>query len=174
MESPDAFRLEKSQSPGHELRLAMLLKVKTSQGHTQSLRTLIDTGAEANLIRQGVLDSHFFRAADDPIQLVTANGQTMMGGTRTVALEIAFNPCENGTFLDKPMKFEAICYEADISVDLILSLLRMKKHKIGVFPNQKALSVDETRFMLLYGQPEKRGQPPTLPDDESIKSHTSQ
>ena len=36
------------------------------EGEFRILRALIDTGAEANLIRKGALSSHFFQISDDP------------------------------------------------------------------------------------------------------------
>ena len=120
------------------------------------MRALIDTGAEANLVRQNLLESGCFEFASDPIQLVAANGQILAGGTRTTTLKIEFHPYENGNFLDKRMLLDATCYEADISVDIILSYPWMAKNKIGVFPHHKALVVDEPRLLLLFGQSEKK------------------
>ena len=124
---PDSFLVGKVTKNETDLQLALILPIRTSSGYAKTLRTLIDTGAEVNLIKQGVLDSYFFRLADDPVSLVTANGQYMSGGTRTVDLEISFTPSENGNILDKKMKVSAICYEADISVDLILSFPWLEK-----------------------------------------------
>ena len=53
------------------------------------------------------------------------------------------------------MKFSAICYEADISVDLILSFPWLEKNKIGVFPHPRALVVDEPRLLLLFGETDR-------------------
>ena len=50
------------------------------------------------------------------------------------------------------MSFPALCYEADISVDLILSFPWMEKNKIGVFPHHRALVVDEPKLLLLFGE----------------------
>ena len=158
LDSAETFSVGKLSKSGPELQLAMLLKVRTTQGVVKTLKALIDTGAEANLIRQGVLDFSHFENAQEPIQLVTANGQRLMGGVRTISLEIEFNPNENGKFLDEKMNFEATCYEADISIDLILSFPWMAKHKIGVFPHHKALVVDEPDFCSFLG---KRVRPVT-------------
>ena len=57
---PDTFSVGRITKSGRELQLAMLLPVKTSQGNAYTLRTLIDTGAETNLIRQGPLNPFFF------------------------------------------------------------------------------------------------------------------
>ena len=72
---PDSFSVGKITKKGSEMQLAMLIPVKTTTGTIRTLRALIDTGAEANLIRQGVLESHYFRHAKDPISLIAANDQ---------------------------------------------------------------------------------------------------
>ena len=102
---PDTFLWGKISKQDSNLQLALMLPVRTSSGYKKSLRTLIDTGAEVNLIRQGTLDSYFFRCADDPVQLVTANGQYMSGGSRTVELKILFTPSEIGKILEKKCLF---------------------------------------------------------------------
>ena len=75
----DNFYVGNITAHDSDLQLALMLPIKTSSGYKKSLRTFIDTGAEVNLIRQGTLDSYFFRCAEDPVNLVTANGQYMMG-----------------------------------------------------------------------------------------------
>jgi hypothetical protein len=153
---PDHFSVGKITRSGPELQLAMLLKVRTPGGEREGefhiLRALIDTGAEANLIRKGALSSHFFQISDDPIQLITANGQPLEGGSRTVDLQIFLKPYENGQFLTPSLQFSAVCYEADISVDIILSFPWMAEHKIGVFPHHRALVIEKPRLLLLFGQ----------------------
>ena len=66
LSDPEAFSVGTITKKGAEMQLAMLIPVKTHNGHTRTLRALIDTGAEANLIRQGVLDSHFFSRQQTP------------------------------------------------------------------------------------------------------------
>ena len=56
-----------------------------------------------------------------------------------------------GSNLDSKLKYDVECYEADISMDMILSYPWMAQNKIGVFPHHKALVVDEPRLLLLYG-----------------------
>ena len=76
----DFYSVGKVTRYGPELQLAMLLKVHTPEGGCRTLKALIDTGAEANLIRRGLLPSNLFGAAENPIQLVAANGQRLEGG----------------------------------------------------------------------------------------------
>ena len=70
-------------------------------------------------------------------------------------MDIEFNPYEDGKFLESKLSYEAVCYEADIAIDAILSYPWLAQNKIGVFPHHKALVVDEPRLLLLYGQKEK-------------------
>ena len=144
------------------MQLAMSIPIKTRNGHSQILRALIDTSAEANLIRQGVLERHFFQPADDPIELIAANDQKLSGGTRTVMLDLFFTLMENGKMSEQKLSYPALCYEADISVDLILSFPWMHENRIGVFPHHRALVVDEPKLMLLFGEKEKGQTNPGL------------
>ena len=56
---PDSFSIGKVTKNETDLQLALLLPIRTSSGYTKTIRALIDTGAEVNLIKQGVLDSYF-------------------------------------------------------------------------------------------------------------------
>ena len=57
---PDLFSVGKVTKNDMDLQLALKLPIRTSSGHTRTLKALIDTGAEVNLIRQGTLDPYFF------------------------------------------------------------------------------------------------------------------
>ena len=57
----------------------MNLEVQLSNGETKLMRTLIDTGAEANLIRTGFVPHHITFAARKVLNLIAANGQKIKG-----------------------------------------------------------------------------------------------
>ena len=151
---------------GDELQLVMLLQIYTPNGGSKALKALIDTGAEASLVRRGLFSDSLFGRAHKPIQLVAANGQHLGGGQKTIRLGVGFTPNENGTLYDE-VRFDALCYEADINVDLILSYPWMRENKIGIFPHHRALVMDEPRLMLLYGlQDEEDQTQPQQNEDE--------
>ena len=86
-------------------------------------------------------------------------------------LNIEFNPYENGKFLDSKLNYGAICYEADIAIDMVLSYPWLAQNKIGVFPHHRALVVDEPKLLLLYGQKD-RGRPTLLGAKRQVRQVT--
>ena len=63
--------------------MQLMLRVDTTMnnGEIKTLDILIDTGAEANLVRTGLVPRHLTTIARTRLNLVTANGQTL-GGRR--------------------------------------------------------------------------------------------
>ena len=59
----------------------MKLPVFLPNGEAQFLKVLVDTGAEANLVRINLLPNHLFFSAPKPLNFVTASGQRLGGGT---------------------------------------------------------------------------------------------
>ena len=72
------------------MQLTLLIEVELPDGNFQNLKILIDTGAEANLIRKGLLPSHLFAVAKEPLIFVAANGQRLGGGSRVIPLNLYF------------------------------------------------------------------------------------
>ena len=103
-----------------ELVLQVLL---TEKGPAHVLRTLVDTGAKVPLIvKTGVLQSS--TAAAHPLNLVTADGTPMMGGTTgaTATLKIPIAVPKGRRLTTSAMVVQDHwVYEADISgVDMII------------------------------------------------------
>ena len=99
----------------------MKLEAEMVNGERQAIRVLIDTGAQANLIRRGLLEEHLMYAARTPLTLTTANGQRLEGGGRVTNLGLKFRQVEDGYTLPEGLHFDVIFYEADIFVDALLS-----------------------------------------------------
>ena len=57
-------------------------------GECRSLKVLVDTGAEANLVRQGLLPEHLTYPATKPLRFETANGQALGGGNVCTRLKL--------------------------------------------------------------------------------------
>ena len=112
---------------------------------------MIDTGAQANLIRKDLIPDKFFKEVSERLNLRTANGQIMEGGTRDVDLTLGFRRVMRGELLSDLDYRAASFYEADIRVDAIISYPWLEKNGIGIFPHLKALAVLELEFTLLFG-----------------------
>ena len=143
---------------GENTQLVMDLLVDLPNGDQQILKALIDTGAETNLVRQGVLPGHLFHSAPNPLKLVSAGGQRLEGGERLIELALEFNAEKNGTPLRDPVIFHATFFEAAIQVDAILRYPWMRSKELGVFPHKRALALETPELTLLYGHGTNRSR----------------
>jgi hypothetical protein len=66
---------------GKERQLLLKTDVELRNGDIQKMDILVDTGAEANLIRKGLISNHLTYVARKPLKFATANGQSLGGGT---------------------------------------------------------------------------------------------
>ena len=57
-------------------------------GKEKKLDVLVDTDAEANLIRQGLVEEHLTYPAKEALKFETANGQVLSGGDRCVTVSM--------------------------------------------------------------------------------------
>ena len=112
---------------------------------------LIDTGAEVNLIREGLVPKNLLSTAEKTFRFLTADGTRMRGGDKVVQLKMCF---QKTTMTDAdPTKFETegLFYQADIQADAILSHPWLVEKRLGVIPHLKALTVLEPELALLRG-----------------------
>jgi hypothetical protein len=79
-----------------DLQLTMGIWVRFSDGQQQRLRILIDTGAQANLVRQDLLPPQYEYPAGKKLYFITANGQPLEGGDRCVSVDLAFTKVFEG------------------------------------------------------------------------------
>ena len=144
-------------------QLLLDVRARGSDGRKLVLRVLVDTGAEANLVRKGLVTPELLKPAKTPLTLVTADGSRMEGGSREVTLQLCFastTPNEAG----KPeWCTRATFHEADIRVDAILSCPWMDSEQLGVFPHLEALARvnpdDPAHIQLLRDWPTRKRKP---------------
>jgi hypothetical protein len=146
-----SYRLNKVHMVGEFLQLLMDIEVKCVDGARKTISILVDTGAEANLVRKGLLVDSLMQIAREPLTFVTANGQPLEGGKNRTRFTLFFEQVVDGQTLPQNRSFQAEFYEAQIGVDAILSFPWMAQHKIGVFPHHQALALEEPVFTLLFG-----------------------
>ena len=104
------------------------------------IKALIDTGAEANLIKKGLIHARFLRPARNPLVLVTANGCRMEGGTKEVVLRLCLNSTKENPNGKKVWCSKVSFYEGDIQLDAILSHPWLAQERLGVFPHLEGLA----------------------------------
>ena len=108
----------------HELdRSALIVPmcIQQSSGRIITLRALIDTGCELNLIRRGLVGSEFFRPASTKYRLVTASGSLLLGGDNEITLGLVATGETSNSEEKLFFEFPTVLLEAEISVDVILS-----------------------------------------------------
>ena len=71
---------EEEASHDDDRQLLVTVKTRGPDGRIRYLKALVDTGAEANLVRTGLLSPSLFRRSRHPLSLVTADGKRMEGG----------------------------------------------------------------------------------------------
>lgn len=101
---------------------------------------LVDTGAQANLVRRGVLPERLFAPAERPLSLSTACGQAMDGGQREVQLQKGMrkedlNDEDGGIWWG-----EGFFHDADITVDAIVGWPWLKPKGIVVVTAHNCLA----------------------------------
>jgi hypothetical protein len=141
-------------------QLVLKIPAQLPNGATHFLKILIDTGAEANLVRKNLLPSHLFYPSRNPLRLLAANGLLMQGGSFEIDLDLTFTQ----HFQDYPGVADfcthASFYEADIGVDAILSFPWLSSRKLGIFPHRRALALEGPPLSFLKGarKPKKISQ----------------
>ena len=138
--------------------MQLLLDIDASlpNGGLIGLKFLVDTGAQVNLIKEKLVPFQFFKRAETPLKLITANNSILEGGSLVVDLGLNFVVEEDGFLQPNPVFFSGEFYGANIEVDAILSYPWMRENGIGVFPHRDALAKDHPRFGLLYAWKENQ------------------
>ena len=136
---------------GEERQLLMRVMATHHEGAQYILNILIDTGAQANLIRMGVTTNVLVHSAK-PLILFTANGARMAGGVKEVTLDLLFGARAYTSGAKLPdVVVPARFHEADIQVDAILSYPWLRENRLGVWVHELALeqhSASKRRVLL--------------------------
>jgi hypothetical protein len=133
-------------------QLLLHTQIELLNGEEKTVNILVDTGAEANLIRQGLISDHLMYTAKNPLKFETANGQTLAGGSRCTKVKMKLQQTQNdGGGQIETAEYEIEFYEANIKVDAILSYPWLAETKLGIFPHHKALAKDSPDLIFLKG-----------------------
>ena len=75
----------------NNLQLLVKLDLVLPEGSTlPGVEILIDTGAEVNFIREGLVPKHVLSPAEKTFRFLTADGTRMRGGDKVVQLKMSF------------------------------------------------------------------------------------
>ena len=106
---------------GPQSKLTIALTMKLANGEEVRALALVDTGAEVNLVRRGLVDEGLFRRSENPRRLVVANQSDMVGGLMEVECELQMKGSDVDTGESLVVACPIVCYDAVLRVDMILS-----------------------------------------------------
>ena len=108
---------------GESLQLQLHLPVSAPDGTTKTLRVLVDTGAQINLVRDGLFSMKDVRKR---LQFASADGSAMRGGDKVQTLSLDLHPPNVQEELSPNDRTNSFMlkdrfWNADIRADIILS-----------------------------------------------------
>ena len=120
------------------------------QGDPMILKVLIDSGAEANLVRYDLFPKSTLKPSPAPLTLVTANGELMGGGRKEITLTLQLLKSTPGQGEPVPWTTSGTFYDADIKVDAIVGCPWLGNRKLGIFPHLNTLAFLHSSQTLLH------------------------
>ena len=119
--SPATTLLHHIATKGEERQLLLNIRAEGDDFGPIYMQVLIDTGAEANLVRTGLVSPGALKKSKQPLILVTASGSRMEGGQLDVNMTLTFGAKSlEGETLPE-WSTQGTFHGADIQVDAILS-----------------------------------------------------
>ena len=120
-------------------RLEVACRVSGPAGTPVDLQIFVDTGAEVNLIRRGLLSEECFTAAEIPLNILAANQMPIGGGSRetTAVLNFSGRDVAEKTLMD--IRIPTLMYEADITDDAIVSYGWLVEIAIDIYARKHGL-----------------------------------
>ena len=131
------------------LHLMLELEVELEDGSSKFLQALVDTGAQRNLLKTGLVPNRCTRKSKDPLELIAANGETIRGGDRETTLRLRFEMVTHDGKVERQKPLKANFHLADIGVDVILAYPWLMATKVGIFPHLKSLAIPHAEQKLL-------------------------
>jgi hypothetical protein len=116
--------------------------IRLPTGTEVSVQALVDTGAEINLVRKGLVPKEFWIRSERVKRFVTADQAVMEGGSIELHCEFALQ----GMSVESGRATQVVCptrfYDANIGVDVILSYEWMRRADIEVRCRRHGLMVN--------------------------------
>ena len=123
----------------HQKALILSMLVILPDGMKIPLKALVDTGCESNLVRKGLIPQKYFAKATKGVRFVAANGSILGGGDHQVSLELISCVKNVDDETRRFLKFPTTFYEADISVDALLSFSWLQDFDLDLRANAYGL-----------------------------------
>ena len=144
LERPEILSLHAVRRVGRERQLH--LKVRALCGEVEKVSdVLVDTGAQLSLVKAGLLPPDCLTDSRKPVRLKVANGQYMVGGTKTkeaaIGLQFVNHRELSPPDLGKEILLQGRFYEAEINWDMIVGYDFMMETDPGVLPAQASMTL---------------------------------
>ena len=113
-------------------------------GGQYAVKVLVDTGAEVNLIRKGLLPSENLQDMTRPLVLTAANAGPLAGGDKSTQGLLYLRGVEVDTGKPQGLKFPIQLIEADISADVIVSYGWLAQQNFLINPRRHGVCHQDT------------------------------
>ena len=155
------------------LQLMLKVDAQLEDGTSKFLQVLVDTGAQTNLLKTGVVPFRCTQKSSEPLELIAANGEIIRGGDRETTLTLRFETVAHDGSVEKQKILKAKFHIADIGVDAILAYPWLTERKVGIFPHLKSLALPHPEQKMLRPttaqlQSQETWNDETLEDDAQI------
>ena len=104
-----------------QVRLRLPATLTVNKALSLEITTFVDTGSEVSLVRRGLLPEEILQSTHRPVQLVTASGQPLRGGSREAWVDLRFMGHEVGKPGKVVLATPTRLLEADMEEDVLLS-----------------------------------------------------
>ena len=121
--------------------LLLNVGLRTADGQVRKLEALVDTGADINLVRRGLVPSECLTASARPLYIVAANQVSLGGNHRELRGELLISGQPMGPLVPPQVSIPLLAFDADIDVDAILSYEWLASQHIDVLPREHGVQI---------------------------------
>ena len=131
--------------PEGQVKLLVAVGLRLGDGSVVRASALVDTGAEINLLRRGLVGPQYFCASERPKRFITASRAVMEGGSVEVACTMEMQGVDVDTGRRECLSCPTTFYDADMGVDAILSYEWLVKNGMDVRCRRHGLEAKGTK-----------------------------
>lgn len=145
------------------------------KGRKYHLKVLIDTGAEVNVIKRGLLPPECIRQNKSPINMTAADATTLIGGQTGVSGVIAFAGTEHDTKVWTELRCPAHFYEANIAAQAILSYGWIASQNFVINSGRHGLGFEDDNIKLFISglNKDELSRPTQRPSIYRVQAYTN-
>jgi len=122
-----------------ETYLRISVTVVDNAGRRVNANALIDTGAEVNIVREGLLHASNFQPARRPLKLITASNHRLPGGMHEATVNLVFQGADTSSKEKVRVTAPTVLYEAQVGEDMILSYQWLGERGIEINPRMHGM-----------------------------------